>query len=48
MGDQHIGLQADQLFREHLNSACIGIAPAIINSNIAAFLPTEFLKALLK
>src|SRR5205823_3615348 len=48
MGDQHIGLQADQLFRECLNSACIGIAPPIINSNIAAILPAQLLKALLK
>jgi hypothetical protein len=48
MGDQHIGLQADQLFRKCLNSVCIGIAPTIINSNIAAILPAELLKALLK
>src|SRR5262249_27460427 len=48
MGDQHIGLQADQLFRKCLNSVCIGVAPTIINSNIAAILPAELLKALLK
>jgi hypothetical protein len=48
MRDQHIGLQVDQLFRGRLNSACIGITPAIVNSNIAAIVPAEFLKALLK
>src|SRR5262249_3660965 len=48
MGDQHIGPQADQLFRKCLNSVCIGIPPTIINSNIAAILPAALLKASLK
>jgi hypothetical protein len=48
MGNQHIGLQPNQLFRECLNSVSVGIAPPIINSNVAAVAPTEFLKALLK
>jgi hypothetical protein len=48
MGNQHIWLQPNQLFRECLNSVSVGIAPAIINSNVAAVAPAELLKALLK
>ena len=48
MADQYIGLQVDQLFREGLNSLRICTAPAIIDPDVVACLPTEFLKVLLK
>src|SRR5215510_615517 len=48
MGDQHVGLQSDQLFCERLNSDCVGIAPAIIDSEVASLRPAELLKALPK
>src|SRR5215467_4909507 len=48
MGDQHVGLQSDQLFCECLNSDCVSIAPAIIDSEVASIRPAELLKALLK
>src|SRR5262245_33014147 len=48
MGDQYVGLQSDQLFCECLNSDCVGIAPAIIDSEVASIRPAELLKALLK
>src|SRR5215813_4320176 len=48
MGDQHVGLQSDQLFCECLNSGRVCIAPAIIDSEIASTRPAELLKALLK
>src|SRR5258708_11242358 len=48
MGDQHVGLQSDQLFCECLNSDCVGIAPAIIDSEVASIRPAELLRALLK
>src|SRR5215469_10493717 len=48
MGDQYVGLQSDQLFCECLNSDCVGIAPAIIDSKVASIRPAELLKALLK
>ena len=48
MGNQHIGLQSDQLFCECLNSDCVSIAPAIIDSEVSSIRPAELLKALLK
>src|SRR4029077_10994380 len=48
MGDQHVGLQSDQLFCESLNSDWVGFAPAIIDSEVASIRPAELLKALLK
>ena len=48
MADQNIWLQVDKLLRERLNSLCICIAPAIVDPNIMAILPAEFLKPLLK
>src|SRR5262249_20003076 len=47
-GDEYVGLQSDQLFCECLNSDCVGIAPAIIDSEVASIRPAELLKALLK
>src|SRR6266478_4512164 len=38
----------DQPFCECLNSDCFGIAPAIIDSEVASIRPAELLKALLK
>jgi hypothetical protein len=46
--DENIGLQIDQLFGEVLNSICVAIAPAIINANIVAILPAEFLESFLQ
>jgi hypothetical protein len=48
MADQNIWLQVDKLLRERLNSLCICIAPAIVDSNIMTILPAEFLEPLLK
>src|SRR5262249_16494456 len=48
MGAQRVGLQSDQLFCECLNSDCVGIAPAIIDSEVASIRPAELLKALPK
>jgi len=46
MADQNIRLQIDKLLCEGLNSLCICIAPAIVDPNIMAIPPAEFLKPL--
>ena len=48
MAHQNIGLQVDQLLRERLNSLGICIAPTIIDPDVVAVLPAEFLKRSLK
>src|SRR5262249_43629451 len=48
VGDQHVGLQSDQLFCECLNSDCVGIAPAIIDSEVPSIRPAELWRALPK
>ena len=48
MTDENIGLQFDELFGELLNAIWVAIAPALIDANIDAILPAEFLKSVLQ